>query len=240
MNKRPLLLKLFAFILLCEPLIRIVLMSLEKEFPLSTILSRSLSLGLKDSIHFWLLFPISGFLILSVKPVAFIAYIMIQLYSLYFHITYESFSWPYLSNVPTASALFLLGLNICFIIYFLLPRNREPFFNKGLRWWERGSRYVVDQSCIIVINDQEVMATLSNISFSGALIAIKQEINEGDHFKIEFDILGEEYQFNSVVKRKLKNNMYGLIFNFDNYFQKIMFRLKIYSIDKNALLEKYR
>ena len=124
MLRRPLLLKLFALFLFIDPILRVLFISMEREFPVLTVIQKTFELGAFDFFNFWFLFPISGFLVLSVKMYSYLFFIGIQFYSLYFHLNYEPYSWPYLSVAPSVTAYLLLAINLFIVIYLMLPRSR--------------------------------------------------------------------------------------------------------------------
>ena len=116
MLKRPLILKLFALFLFLDPLLRVVFLSIEKEFDFTVVLMKTLNLPIIDVFNFWFLFPISGLLILGVKNYTYIFFIVIQFYSLYFHINYTPYNWPYLSETPSVNSYILLIINMLHVL----------------------------------------------------------------------------------------------------------------------------
>ena len=243
MLQRPLILKLFALLLFIDPLLRIAFISIERDFSFLTVLNKTLHLGPVDFFNFWFLFPISGVLLLGVKVYSYLAFILIQFYSLYFHINYESFSWPYLSKTPSSTAYMLLVLNIGMVLYLLLPRSREIFFDKSLRWWERGSRYTINEPCFVKVLDQEIHGKVVDLSHGGALIDLDHKVNTGDIVNLNFDILNSNVNLTAQVIREVRKGhhvYFGTQFMYQGLWQKIRLKFLMLSIAKTKDYEKYR
>lgn len=241
MLKRPLILKLFALFLFLDPLLRVTFISIESEFAFFTVLQKTFTLDTIDIFNFWLLFPISGLLILSVKLYSYLFFIIIQMYSFYFHINYESYSWPYLSETPSITAYMLVIINFFMVIYLLMPRSRELFFDKNLRWWERGSRYSIDEPCFARISGREIHGKICDLSYGGALIQLDEQVEEGKTIQLDFDILNKSLAINAKVVRILDGeNRFGTQFIFKNYWQKFTLKLIMLTIVKLGRYNKFR
>lgn len=244
MLKRPLILKLFAFFLLIDPILRISFISIESEFPFWVVLHKStFALGFRDFFNFWFLFPLSGFLLLGVKFYSYIAFILVQLYSLFFHLNYEPFTWPYLSETPSSTAYLLLAINISMVIYLLLPRSREIFFDKNLRWWERGSRYTINEPCFAKTLDREIHGNVCDLSFGGALLKFDEPVEEGTIIELDFDVLGKNVSIKTEVVRIIQSTegvRFGTKFVFKNAWAKLRLKFLLFSISKIGNYEKYR
>ena len=245
MLTRPLILKLFALMLLIDTLLRISFISIESGFPFWAVFAKTFSLSPKDFFNYWFLFPISGFLLLSVKVYSYILFISIQLYSLYFHINYEPFSWPYLSQNPSITAYLILSINMLMVIYLLLPRSREIFFDRNLRWWERGSRYTINEPCFIKSPDteEEIHGTVVDLAFGGALLQLETQLTEGSIIKLDFEILNKNIQLDTKVVRIINRNnqeYYGTQFEFHNLWEKFKLKLLMFSVSKITDYEKFR
>ena len=243
MLKRPLILKLFALFLFIDPLLRISFISISREFTFMDVLAKTFTLGMADFFNFWFLFPLSGILLLSVKLYSYILFIGIQLYSLYFHINYESYSWPYLSEHPSSSAYVLLTVNILMVIYLLMPRSREIFFDRSLRWWERGSRYTINDPCFAVIGDKEIHGKVVDLAFGGALIELDENVPTDTLINLDFDILNKNIHLKARIVRIIHRDnkpYYGTQFIFDSKLQKFKLRLLMFSVAKVSDYEKFR
>ena len=244
MLRRPLILKLFAIFLLIEPLLRTAFISIESEFEYFTVLQRTIGLSSTDFFNYWFLFPLSGLLLLSVKLYSYFAFIAIQLYSLYFHLNYEPFSWPYLDESPSMTAYTLLCFNVFMMMYLLLPTSREIFFDKNLRWWERASRYTLNEPCFVTYKEQQIHGKVIDISFGGALLQLDDVLESGSKIRIDFDILGKNVPVDAEIVRVFKGDnesrRYGAQFIFANFWEKIRLRLLMISVSKVEDYEKYR
>jgi hypothetical protein len=246
MLKRPLILKLFAFFLFIDPILRVILLYVEKdkEFDFIVILSKALALPVGDLFNFWFLFPLSGVLLLGVKFYSYIGFILIQFYSLYFHINYQSYSWPYLAETPSLTAYILLAINIIMVGYLLMPRPREIFFNKNMRWWERGSRYSINEPCFVKLFEKEVHGKVCDISFGGALLNLDEHIEVGNTVKIDFEIVERSFSINAKIVRLVNgtddNVQYGAQFLFSGIFQKLQLKFLMMTIAKLDAYEKFR
>ena len=244
MLKRPLVLKLFALFLLIDPLLRISFISIESEFPFWVVLSKTFALDFKDFFNFWFLFPISGVLLLGVNVFSYVLFILIQLYSLFFHLNYEPYSWPYLSEHPSTTSYLLLTANLIMVAYLLLPRSREIFFDKNLRWWERGSRYSINEDCVAKIGADEFKGKLTDLSFGGALLTFPDAIDIDKDMIITFNILGKKMVLGGQVVRAMENLdgelNYGTQFIFKNGWQKFRLKVLMFSVSKISNYDKFR
>ncbi|MBD64159.1 MAG: hypothetical protein CME62_03070 [Halobacteriovoraceae bacterium] len=244
MLKRPLILKLFALFLVLDPILRVILLSIEKEFDFTVVLQKSLNLPVVDLFNFWLLFPVSGVLLLGVKMYSYMLFIAIQFYSLFFHINYVEYSWPYLSQQPSVTAYILLFINLFMVVYLLMPRSREIFFNKDLRWWERGSRYTIEEPCFVKVLDKEVHGKVCDISFGGALLSLDEPIAVGNIVKLDFEIIEKNLSLNGQIVREVTTESgekrFGIQFLFESSWQKLQLRFLMLSIAKLNAYEKYR
>jgi hypothetical protein len=216
----------------------------EKEFDFVVILSKALALPVSDLFNFWFLFPLSGLLLLGVKTYSYILFILIQFYSLYFHINYQSYSWPYLAETPSLTAYVLLAINIIMVGYLLMPRPREIFFNKNMRWWERGSRYTINEPCFVKILNKEVHGKVCDLSFGGALLNLDEHIDVGNIVRIEFEIVEKSFSINAQIVRLVNETsesvQYGVQFLFEGTFQKLKLKFLMMTIAKLDAYEKFR
>lgn len=240
MFKRPLLVKLFGSYLILEPLIRLILMSIEKDFTIFQIFKHTILLSPVDIFKFWFLFPLSGILLLSYKFYAYIIFMLLQLYSLFFHLNYEEYTWPYLSKYPSAAALVLLTINIFITVYLLFPRSREPFVNRKLRWWETPSRILVNLNSKIFLdetsNEEEII--IKDISQSGASIIINKELQTDKTLKIHFTINNNNFEFDAKVVRLIDHEensneyFYGVNFLNVNYITRLKLQVLLFNVSR--------
>lgn len=242
MITKPLIIRLFAWFLILDPVLRIAVMAIEKDFPFLSVFHKAKDLGMGDFFNFWFLFPLSGALLLSVKSISYLLFIALQLYGLYFHISYESYSWPYLSEGPTISAIVLQTINLAFVFYILLPRTRSAFFDKNLRWWERGSRFSIGSKCMISINGENKSGTLVDLSYSGAMVQIPYPLKEDDQIVLDFEIMDKNLVINGKVVRVIDQaqSKYGIKFNFINILQQFSLKFLLLTIEKSGSYARYR
>lgn len=243
MLKRPLVLKLFALFLFIDPILRLSFISIESEFPFIAVLQKTFTLNPIEFFNFWFLFPISGVLLLSVRVYSYILFILVQLYSLYFHINYIPYSWPYLAKHPSSTAYLLLTINVLMMCYLLLPRSREIFFDKNLRWWERGSRYTINEPCFAKVLDKEIHGKVIDLSFGGALLKLDTPVETGSIMNLDFDVLNKNISINAYVVREIKREevtYYGTQFIFESTWQRFKLKALMFSIAKISDYEKFR
>ncbi len=190
MNKKPLLFIVLGYLHILEPLAKLLYFQLETQFGVSLILSNVFALdSFKVVFDFWLLFPLAGIALLSVKKWSYFVFILLQGYSIYSFLTYEKWTWPYVSTEPHPYAYAILAINIVIILVFLLPKIRRPFFDRSVRWWETKTRYRVAMPASLSISgikDVENCKIL-NISASGAFIGFISKVKLRDLVHLTFD-----------------------------------------------------
>jgi hypothetical protein len=197
-----------------------------------------------DVFHFWFLFPIAGFALLSVKSWSHPVFMAIQTYSIYIHMTYEKFTWPYLAETPFLGSLVLLALNICLIVYFLFPHVRKPFFNKDVRWWEHHRRYNNPFPCTFsIVNPNKLEdAYILNISLSGAFINHQGIVEDEQHMMVNlsFDNVHLSIKAEKVGSHAFGGSMgMGVRFIYESYWDKFKMKRLIKAIAKaNKTSEK--
>lgn len=245
MLKRPLILKLFALFMCIDPIIRLFLISIERDFSIGEVFTKTMSLTGFDFFNFWILFPVSALLLIAVRTQTYVLFLLLQFYSFYFHFNYESYAWPYLSKTPTATAYILLAINLFIVLYILMPRSREVFFDRSMRWWERGSRYSINEPCFVTFLDDNIHGQVLDLSFGGALLKLDQHIDAGSLVTLDFDILGKNLSLNAQVVRLIKNPdtgeiHFGLKFLFQDFLQKIELKMLMFNISLVGNYEKYR
>jgi uncharacterized membrane protein len=141
MKHKPLIFILIAAFHIIEPLIKVAYFKITTPFSTSTIISNIAQISTaREIFEFWFLFPLAGLALMGVKKWSYPVFVGAQIYSIYSHLTYEQYTWPYVSQVPFVSSLVLLFINTMVIIYFALPDVRKPFFDRSVRWWETRTR----------------------------------------------------------------------------------------------------
>lgn len=238
MKNRPLLFILLAFWHICEPLIKILYFKATTPFPVGQIFDNIMHISTpKEVVEFWFLFPIGGIALLGVKRWSYPVFVGVQVYSIWSHMTYQKFTWPYVSEVPFFSSLILLMVNICIIIYFALPDVRRPFFDRKLRWWETPSRIVMRIPCTISVENPEHLhdCEILNISRSGAFINYKGVIEDGAILHLKLIWGDTALELNAI---KVSNHSFdrehgiGVHFKFANIWEDLATRKLVKELAK--------
>ncbi|HLE11065.1 MAG: hypothetical protein A2504_01795 [Bdellovibrionales bacterium RIFOXYD12_FULL_39_22] len=201
---RPLPLVIIALLHIFEPLSKILYFKASTEFPFSIVFNNILAIdNPKSFFEFWLLFPLAGAALLSVRQWAYIFFLLVQAYAIFLHLTYKAFTWPYISQSPLVSSSLLLAANVLLIIYFLIPAVRRPFFNRRLRWWETAPRFDINIPCTIArASGQLVDCRLVNLSKTGAFIRPPIELSMFESISIKFSFYNLTFALRARVVNK--------------------------------------
>ncbi len=218
MKKRPLLFVILGVLHLLMPVFNLLVFKVTTGMEWTLILDNVLSIqGFKNILDFWFIFPIAGLALLSVKAWAYPIFVGVQAYSLYNHIFYEKFTWPYVSERPFVAPVFLMCVNLAIIIYFILPAVRRPFFDRRMRWWEARPRYGSEIPCFVslLIPSLEHAGVLKskilNISESGAFMEMRPGMHEATDIRANFEFHGEKFSLTArVVNRHIVNGVEGM------------------------------
>jgi len=245
MKKKPLVFIVLGVLHLIEPIFKMLYFKMSTGFDWPTVVTNIMAVrGAEDIFHFWFLFPIAGLALLSVKKWSYPLFVGIQAYSIYIHLTYEKFSWPYLSEAPFLGSLILLGANVFMIIYFALPHVRKPFFDKDVRWWEHHRRFNIPFPCTFsIINPNKLEdAYVLNISLSGAFINHMGIVEDEQHMMVN---LSFEDVHISIKAEKVSSHAFGgsmgmgVKFIYESYWDRIKMKRLIKAISKaNKVQEK--
>ncbi len=224
---------------LVEPLIKILYFKADTGFPLLQIVENITHLNSARAIfEFWFLFPIGGLALLGVKKWSYPIFVGVQSYSIYSHINYESFAWPYVSQSPMWPSLAILSCNVAIIIYFLLPEIRKPFFDRDMRWWEHRERYSLRIPCSYSINSNNALkdAEILNISQSGAFLTIEHKLLEKNQtVTLNISFMDEHISLDArVVSLHTFDHQDGIGVNFEyeNIWEKLQMKKVIKKISK--------
>jgi hypothetical protein len=211
-----------------EPLFKILYFKATTRFPINTIIENVTQInGARELFEFWFLFPIAGIALLGVKRWSYPIFVSVQIYSIFTHLTYESYTWPYVSSTPQWPSLAILACNVGMIIYFLLPEIRRPFFDKDMRWWEHRERYTLRIPCSYSSSANNTLrdAEILNISHSGAFISTDIETaNIGDKFTVNISFMDLHITLNAkVVSMHEFDNETGLgiMFSYDTIWEQL-------------------
>tara|TARA_R110002072_G_scaffold64203_9_gene159962 strand:+ start:2340 stop:3101 length:762 start_codon:yes stop_codon:yes gene_type:complete len=240
MKKRPLIFIILATVHILEPLIKILYFKMIVPFDFSTIVSNIWAISSPIEIfEFWFLFPIGGIALLGVKKWSYPVFVGVQIYNIYAHITYEKFTWPYVSEVPLMSSLILLVVNTAIIFYFTLPEVRKPFFNKNMRWWETRTRYnkIIPISVKLNNPNQFFDCQILNISTTGVFIDLRESISNGSVIELNLVYKDQDITIKGIkVSEHAVNNIRGIgvQFEYQNIYEKYIMRKIVRMIAKET------
>lgn len=240
MKKKPLLFTVLAIAHFLEPLIKIFYFKVTTSFSFSTIIENIAQIEApRDIFDFWFLFPLGGLALISVKKWSYPIFVGVQAYSIFAHLTYEKYTWPYVSEVPFVSSLGLLFMNALIICYFALPDVRRPFFDQSVRWWETRKRYGlrIPMSFSLIENNRSYNCDILNISQSGVFLSNHQDIKIGSEIKM--NILYKDFAISVTGKVKShhcfeKEPGIGVKFIFTNIWENLYMRKVIRQISKDT------
>lgn len=234
MKSRPLLILIMGTLHLLEPVLKIFYFKTKTHFDVLTILSNVTYVevsSVKGLIDFWLIFPLAGLALLSVKKWAWHFFVAIQFYSIITHLTYERFAWPYFAEVPFYSSVILLVMNILLIVYISLPEVKMLFFEKTNRWWETRTRYAFTLPITLWYTNPEKLeqACLLNISDTGALIRFNRDIELKEFVNLNISFQDVQVQVKALVVRddfRSGQKAYGVKFVYDTPVALNKFKVK--------------
>ncbi|WP_127716236.1 PilZ domain-containing protein [Halobacteriovorax sp. HLS] len=203
MKNRPLLFIILGLLHIAEPIFKVLYFKANTGFSFSLILNNIFQMnGIRQIFEFWFLFPIGGLALFGVKKWSYPVFVGVQVYSVFTHLNYESFTWPYVSNTPQWPSLAILSCNIGMILYFLLPEIRKPFFDKDMRWWEHRERYTLRIPCSFSSSNNNSLqdAEILNISLSGAFMQVDHKnFKQGDRITVNLSFLDEHISLRAKI-----------------------------------------
>ncbi|MEC7275882.1 MAG: PilZ domain-containing protein [Bdellovibrionota bacterium] len=245
MKNRPLIFILIAFIHIIEPLVKVLYFKATTPFSLSTIVSNISQIHTaREFFEFWFLFPIGGLALLGVKRWSYPVFVGVQIYSIYSHMTYEKYTWPYVSEVPFVSSLILLFVNALIIVYFAFPDVRRPFFDKTMRWWETRTRYHLRIPMTFTSNNPNKLqdCEILNISQSGIFMNYKGAIDLESEIKMNISYKDYNITLLGTVKSQHAfegERGLGIRFKFQNIWENLYMRKIVKQVSKDiAMIEK--
>jgi hypothetical protein len=239
MKKRPILLVVLAALHFLEPLFKILFLKAQTGFEWTVIFDNIFSINSPKAIfEFWLLFPIAGAAIIGAKKWSYSLFVTIQCYSVYAHLTYQKFTWPYVAETPFISHTLLLVFNLLVIAYFLLPDVRRIFFEPGLRWWETPTRYYFDLPCAVTFGDSNnlVDVKIKNISRTGCFIGYMGEVTDGQPLTLHLTYGKFDIKLPAEVVRKSEfqgQQGIGVKFHYQNIWDMYTLRRMLGEIEKS-------
>jgi hypothetical protein len=202
MKNRPLVILVIGLLHLLEPFSKVFYLKVASDFTFVEVIQNILAIEDPMKIfEFWFLFPIGGIALLSVRKWSLPVFFSVQFYSIYSHLLYEKFTWPYVSETPLYSSMFLLLFNIGIMIYFLLPEVRRPFFDHKLRWWEPKLRFNIDIPCALFLKEtlDSKQCRIVNISQTGAFICTEWNLNTDQLITLRFQYMNLYFSLDGRV-----------------------------------------
>lgn len=235
--KRPRPILWIATFHLLEPLFKILYLKISTGFNFETVFNTILSIeSFKHFIEFWFIFPLAGLLLLSFKKIAYFLFLGIQIYIIYLHLTYESFTWPYVNESPLLFSSTLLYVNVFLIFYLSLPKVRRPFFDKSIKWWATPKRYEIKIPCSLLWEGHEVKGRTLNISRSGMFFQTNEHVGVDRDVYVKFDHQKFNFTFRaSVIHERTFKGEYGVgihfkLWQFGDYYKVIRFMQALKSL----------
>lgn len=220
-------------LLLIEPLIKILFFKFDTGFDFQTVFDTIFSIkNPVKVVEFWLLFPVAGLALFRSSAYSLFVFAGVYLYSMYAYFSYEKFSWPYVQETPHFSANLILFFNTALLIYFLIPENLKPFSNKTLFAFKRPERMSTMFETVFKFNNKNLAATVINISDSGVMISLKNELIGSGYMEL---IVGSQALSCQLIREvdSAKDGIhnYGLKFNFRDKDEKSYLKDYISSIN---------
>lgn len=230
--EKPTSLYLLAAGLFLEPLIKILYMKVQTGFDWGILMRTVFSIeGIINNFEFWALFPLAGYALISIRSWSFFFFIGLQVYSVYNYLTYEKYTWPYVSETPHISTGLLLFFNLALVLYFIVPTNRRPYWNKTRRLWRNTSRFATSLQTKFKSNGKVISTTITNISETGAYFITTHKLPVGHTMELSLPIDGEEKEFEAIIRRiqETPNESYfGYGVEFSGISKKDKKRLKVF------------
>jgi hypothetical protein len=244
MKNRPILFIVIAILHLIEPLMKVLYFKMTTPFSLSTIASNIASIsGTRELFEFWFLFPLGGIALLGVKRWSYPVFVGVQIYSLWSHILYERFTWPYVSEIPFYSSLALLMMNVAIIIYFAFPDVRKPFFDRSIRWWETSPRYIQHLPITFSLTNPDILSDgeILNISRTGAFVACREVLETGTIIALNLAVADTALSLKAeIVSTHSFEGVrgIGIKFRFTNIWEDLAMRKLLRHVSKRAQVEE--
>jgi hypothetical protein len=226
MKKKPLIFTILSILFLIEPAIKVLYFKASTQFDFLVIFANIKARNtFMEVVDFWLIFPIAGILITRLRKWTYFAFLAVLSYINYNIFTYEKYTWPYNSDSPFMYNYVIAMMSVIVTAYFLMPKVREPFFNRNVRWWENKARYNVQIACKLQSNSLTFPGQILNISQSGAFIEDSKYMKVGDSLQLDFNFLGQTITIPVQVMNKHSVGTvtgYGVKFNFVSFRQSIV------------------
>ncbi len=225
MKNKPLIFSILSVLCLIEPAIKVLYFKAITHFDFVVILANLQARNtFMEVVDFWLIFPIAGLLVMRLRKWTYFAFMGVLAYINYNIFNYEKYTWPYNSDQPFMYNYVVAVMSVAVFAYFLLPKVREPFFERRVRWWEPKTRYNVQIPCKLQSSHLTFPTEILNLSQSGAFVMESKYMKPGDLLVMEFNFLGQTISVPvEVVHKHTIQNLtgYGLKFNFKTFRQSL-------------------
>jgi hypothetical protein len=99
------------------------------------------------------------------------------------------------------------------VAIILRKKNRDVFFNRALRWWERATRFDTNIKSDFISNQNKSVGEITSLSASGCFSSLSQSLEIGAVVKIDFHINGKNELLDARVVR-LNTKPAGVAFEF--------------------------
>lgn len=238
MNKRPLPFLILAVLHFLEPLFKILFLKFQTGFEWMVIFDNVFSItSAKAIFEFWFLFPLAGFAILGAKKWSYPLFVTVQVYSIYAHLTYQKFTWPYVADTPFISHTLLLVFNMGVIAYFLMPDVRRIFFEPGLRWWETPTRFYFDLPCSLTFGNSSdlIDVHIKNISRTGCFIGYAGDVMDGQPLTLHLTYGKHDIRLSGEIMRVSEfqgERGIGVKFHYQNIWDQLTVRRMLSDLQK--------
>lgn len=226
MKNKPLIFTVISLLCLIEPAIKILYFKAITHFDFMVIMTNLMTRdSFRDVFDFWLVYPLAGALLIKLRKWTYFAFMTLLAYIVYNIMTYEKYTWPYNSDSPFMYHYVVVAMSVAVFLIFLLPKMREPFFDRRVRWWEPKTRYQVGINCSLKNDALIFPSEIINISLSGAFLKDSAYFKIGDKLDLEFVFLGNNVSLPVEVIHKHSTNGrhgYGVKFNFKSFRQNVL------------------
>ena len=218
MEHKPWPLIILAFIHLIEPISKIIFYSIIFSVsPIKIVESFYQTETIIHQIHFYLLFPIAGIAIISVKKWSLPLFLFIECYVFIINLDYLYILYTTNQYLLFSSFIFFGFINIAIVSYLLIPAVRIAYLDPRIRWWESKPRYHTNIDCTI---NNGVTGKIQNISVNGVFVTTNYDIALDSNIEIAFNFKTNknEYKIKPDVvilnKYDVKNTSgYGAVFH---------------------------
>jgi hypothetical protein len=240
MKNKPFIFTLLSVLCVIEPLIKVLYFKAATHFDFAIIFANLKARNtFFEVFDFWLVFPIAGLLIMKLRKWTYFAFLSLLSYIMYNITTYERYTWPYNSETPFFYNYFVVAMSASVFLYFLLPKTREPFFDRRVRWWESQQRHTVHINCKVHGPHLTFPGQILNISQTGAFLGESPYLKTGERLVLEFNFLGQviEIPVEVIHHTNVKGQFgYGVQFKYRNFTQSLRMAKVMNVLKKSSAL----